>query len=137
MTLKELVIQEDDFDVFVALNPAEKIEFLWDALRHGGKVAVDNQITKLREDYELSHSTVMTWSDIQIGSHHLIVLRINKLIILSSNNLKVIRSFVRQMWGNGYIMSKRRDIRKSKYNDFLKYFVAYNVVGEHQPISDN
>lgn len=135
MTLKELVINEDDFDVFVALDPAEKIEFLWDAMCLGTEKSVHKQIAKMRTQHE---TVLMSWSDIEVGSHRLIVLNINKLIILSSDNLKVIRNFVRQMWGNGYIISRRRDVRKSKWNDdFLKYFVAYNVVGEFQPISDN
>jgi hypothetical protein len=139
MTLKDLVIHEDDFDVFIALNPAEKIEFLWDALRLGIDKSVDKQVTKLEKDYE-SNSTrtvLMSVQDMRIGPYHLTVMSIDRLIVLNSDNLKVIRNFVRQMWNNGYIVSRRQDIRKAKNSDMMKYFVAYEIIGEGNPISEN
>ncbi len=139
MTLKDLVIREDDFDVFIALNPAEKIEFLWDALRLGIDKSVDKQVTKLEKDYE-SNSTrtvLMSVQDMRIGPYHLTVMSIDRLIVLNSDNLKVIRNFVKQMWNNGYIVSRRQDIRKAKNSDMMKYFVAYEIIGEGNPISEN
>lgn len=139
MTLKDLVIHEDDFDVFIALNPAEKIEFLWDALRLGIDKSVDKQVTKLEKDYE-SNSTrtvLMSVQDMRIGPYHLTVMSIDRLIVLNSDNLKVIRNFVRQMWNNGYIVSRRQDIRKAKNSDMMKYFIAYEIIGEGNPISEN
>jgi hypothetical protein len=139
MTLKDLVIHEDDFDVFIALNPAEKIEFLWDALRLGIDKSVDKQVTKLEKDYE-SNSTrtvLMSVQDMRIGPYHLTVMSIDRLIVLNSDNLKVIRNFVKQMWNNGYIVSRRQDIRKAKNSDMMKYFVAYEIIGEGNPISEN
>jgi hypothetical protein len=139
MTLKDLVIHEDDFDVFIALNPTEKIEFLWDALRLGIDKSVDKQVTKLEKDYE-SNSTrtvLMSVQDMRIGPYHLTVMSIDRLIVLNSDNLKVIRNFVKQMWNNGYIVSRRQDIRKAKNSDMMKYFVAYEIIGEGNPISEN
>ena len=139
MTLKDLIIDEDDFDVFIALNPTEKIEFLWDALRLGIDKSVDKQVTKLEKDYE-SNSTrtvLMSVQDMRIGPYHLTVMSIDRLIVLNSDNLKVIRNFVKQMWNNGYIVSRRQDIRKAKNSDMMKYFVAYEIIGEGNPISEN
>lgn len=139
MTLKELVIQEDDFDVFLALEPAEKIEFLWDALCLGTDVSVNKQIAKLDKQYTSKPHKLVTMSlqDIQIGPYRLIVMNIDRLMILSSDNLKVIRNFVKSMWHNGFIVARRPDIRKTKDSDMMKYFMAYAVVGEHQPLSEN
>lgn len=139
MTLKDLVIHEDDFDVFIALNPAEKIEFLWDALRLGIDKSVDKQITKLeKEENEGSTRTVlMSVQDMHIGPYRLTVMTIDKLIVLNSDNLKVIRNFVKQMWNTGYIIARRPDIRKAKDGGMLKYFIAYEIVGETNPISGN
>jgi hypothetical protein len=139
MTLKDLIIDEDDFDVFIALNPAEKIEFLWDALRLGIDKSVDKQVTKLEKDYESSNTrtVLMSVQDMRIGPYHLTVMSIDRLIVLNSDNLKVIRNFVKQMWNNGYIVSRRQDIRKAKNSDMMKYFVAYEIIGEGNPISEN
>jgi hypothetical protein len=139
MTLKDLIIDEDDFDVFIALNPAEKIEFLWDALRLGIDKSVDKQVTKLEKDYESSNTrtVLMSVQDMRIGPYHLTVMSIDRLIVLNSDNLKVIRNFVKQMWNNGYIVSRRQDIRKAKNSDIMKYFVAYEIIGEGNPISEN
>jgi hypothetical protein len=139
MTLKDLIIDEDDFDVFIALNPAEKIEFLWDALRLGIDKSVDKQVTKLEKDYENSNTrtVLMSVQDMRIGPYHLTVMSIDRLIVLNSDNLKVIRNFVKQMWNNGYIVSRRQDIRKAKNSDMMKYFVAYEIIGEGNPISEN
>jgi hypothetical protein len=139
MTLKDLVIREDDFDVFIALNPAEKIEFLWDAMRLGITESVDKQVANLEKEYHDNNvKTVrMSVQDIAIGPYHLTVMTIDRLIVLNSDNLKVIRNFIRQMWNNGYIMERRPDIRKAKNSDMLKYFMAYEIIGEVHPISEN
>ena len=139
MTLKDLVIHEDDFDVFVALNPAEKIEFLWDAMRLGIDKSVDKQVTKLEDEYERTgeRTVLMSVQDLQIGPYRLTIMTIDKLIVLNSDNLKVIRNFVRQLWNTGYVITRRHDIRKARNSDMKKYFMAYEIVGEVQPISEN
>lgn len=140
MTLKELVINEDDFDVFVALDPAEKIEFLWDAMRLGTEKSVNKQISKLDKRYRNdpeSGTIIMSVQDIQIGPYRLVVMNIDRLMILNSDNLKVIRNFVRSMWLNGYVVRRRRDYRKAKDTDMMKYFMAFQLVGEVHPISEN
>ena len=47
MSLKEVNIEEDDFDVFLVLTPEEKIEYLWDAQSMGSTAAILKQIDKL------------------------------------------------------------------------------------------
>lgn len=139
MTLKDLVIHEDDFDVFIALNPAEKIEFLWDAMRLGIDKSVDKQITKLENEEKQSgtRTVMMSVQDMHIGPYRLTVMTIDRLIVLNSDNLRVIRNFVKQMWNTGYIVARRPDIRKAKGSEMMKYFVAYEIVGEGNPISEN
>jgi hypothetical protein len=139
MTLKDLVIREDDFDVFIALNPAEKIEFLWDAMRLGIDKSVNKQVANLEKEYQdTSVKTVlMSVQDIMIGPYRLTVMTIDRLIVLNSDNLKVIRNFTRQMWNNGYIIERRPDIRKAKNSDMMKYFMAYEIIGEVHPLSEN
>jgi hypothetical protein len=135
MTLKDLVIQEDDFDVFIALNPAEKIEFLWDAMRLGIEESVEKQLAKF--DTESEGKLIMSVQDIHIGPYRLTIMNIEQLIVLNSDNLKVLRNFTRQMWNNGYVLVRRRDIRKSPNAGMMKYFMAYEIVGQVQPISEN
>ena len=139
MTLKELVITEDDFDVFIALNPAEKIEFLWDAMRLGITESVDKQVSKLEKEYKEAGTKqiMMAVQDMHIGPYRLTVMSIDRLIVLNSDNLKVIRNFTRQMWNTGYIMTRRHDIKKAKNSDMMRYFLAYEIIGEVQTISEN
>lgn len=139
MTLKELVITEDDFDVFIALHPAEKIEFLWDAMRLGITKSVDKQVSKLEKEYKEAGTKqiMMAVQDMHIGPYRLTVMSIDRLIVLNSDNLKVIRNFTRQMWNTGYIMTRRYDIKKAKNSDMMRYFLAYEIIGEVQSISEN
>ena len=145
MTLKELKINEDDFDVFLTLDPAEKIEFLWDAMHLGTQNSVNKQILKLDNRYrnKTAHneteqnSIIMSMQDIQIGPYRLVIMNIDRLMILSSDNLKILRNFVRSMWLNGYMLHRRTDYRKAKDRDMMKYFMAFQVIGEVQPISEN
>mgnify|MGYP003129571267 CR=1 FL=1 len=44
MNIQDLEILEDDFDLFVALDDKNKIEFLFDAARDGIDVSVMKQI---------------------------------------------------------------------------------------------
>ena len=51
MRLDELEILEHDFDLFVALDDADKIEFLFDATEIGMEEAVVKHVTKLAEQF--------------------------------------------------------------------------------------
>ena len=51
MKLNELEILEDDFDLFVALDDSDKIEFLFDATQIGIEAAIIKQVTRLSEKW--------------------------------------------------------------------------------------
>jgi len=107
MILKDLVIQENDFDVFVALNPTEKIEFLWDAMHIGTEKSVDKQISKLETEHDdSSRRVLMSMQELRVGPYTLTIMTIDRIIVFSSENLRLIRSFVKHMWYTGYITSK-------------------------------
>ena len=52
MQLNELEILEDDFDLFVALDDSDKIEFLFDATTMGVEAAAVKQVMNLSEKYK-------------------------------------------------------------------------------------
>lgn len=138
MILKNLVIQENDFDVFVALNPTEKIEFLWDAMHIGTEKSVDKQISKLESGYNGStRHVLMSMQVLRVGPHMLTIMTADRIIVFSSENLRIIRSFVKHMWYTGYILRRRLDVRKSHNAVMPKYFIAYEMLGEEQPICEN
>ena len=137
MNLKDLVIQENDFDLFVALDPTQKIQFLSDALEDGIDVAVERQLHDLNSGQAGKGVALVRLQVIQVGPHILNVMSVGNIIILNSDNLKIIRKFVRNMWTNGHIMSRRPDIRKTKTQDLFKYFLAYEILGTNLTICDN
>ena len=139
MVIKDLVIQENEFDVFVALNPTEKIEFLWDALHIGSEKSTDKQISKLEQDLQSGNTkqVLMSVQDIHVGTYKLTIMNIERLIVFSSDSLRLIRAFTKHMWYSGYILHRRRDIQKSPHNVMPKYFIAYEMVGEEQPLCEN
>ena len=138
MILKDLVIQENDFDVFVALNPTEKIEFLWDAMHIGTEKSVDKQVSKLEQLGEGGGKTVlMSIQDLRVGPYTLSIMTIDRIVVFTSENLRLIRSFVKHMWYTGYILHRRPDIRKTPHAVMPKYFIAYEMIGEEQPMCEN
>lgn len=144
MILKNLVIQENEFDVFLGLTPTNKIEFLWDALHIGAHNSGVKQMSKQRADYEYdmeSQPVLVSVSELRLGPHILTVMSVERLLVLSSDNLTVIRKFVNHLWSCGQIMRRRKDIRKDTSvvlpTDLPKYFIAYQIIGQMQPICEN
>lgn len=134
MDLNELEILEDDFDLFVALDNEEKIEFLFDALEHGTEAAAIKQEQRLLENIELSRPKIKV-EDYQIGDARLCVTLSKSEIHLNSNSLKAIRKFSNKMFNDGLILQSLK-IKKSVF-DMYRYFKAYNVIGRGVPISSN
>ena len=54
MSFHELEILEDDFDLFVALDDKEKIEFLFDAVEEGLEASIIKQVDRLEHKLENS-----------------------------------------------------------------------------------
>ena len=66
MRLAELEILEDDFDLFVALDDSDKIEFLFDATEHGTEVAVVKHVTKLADKF-IPERPIVSSEDFAVG----------------------------------------------------------------------
>ena len=88
MKINELEILEDDFDLFVALDDSDKIEFLFDATEHGTEAAVVKHVSKLADKYMPKQPMVAT-EDFIVGSTRLCVTTFrDSEIHLNSNSLK-------------------------------------------------
>ena len=136
MSLQEVNIEEDDFDVFLVLTPEEKIEYLWDAQTMGSTAAILKQIEKLdifeRREPEMP---IMSTQEVIAGSVRMTVTTIEDTIHLNSNSLRVIKDFARKMWYDGYVLS-RMHIPKTVF-DRYRYFRAYRIVAKHDCLCEN
>ena len=135
MKINELEILEDDFDLFVALDDVDKIEFLFDATEHGTEVAVVKHVTKLADQY-MPKQPLVSSEDFQVGYYRLSVTTFkDSEIHLNSNSLKAIRQFVKKLINDGIILW-RLDKKKSEF-DIYRYFRAYKIVGKAGPFCEN
>ena len=106
MKLNELEILEDDFDLFVALDAPDKIEFLFDATQVGLEQATVKQVSKLADKYGPSEP-IVTVQDFRIGISRLCVTQFPDKLYLNSDSLKAIRYFVKKLWNDGLLLVKR------------------------------
>ena len=135
MRLDELEILEDDFDLFVALDDSDKIEFLFDATEHGTEVAVVKHVSKLAEKY-IPKRPMITSEDFSVGPYRLCVTSFqDKEIYLNSNSLRAIRQFVNKLFNDGVLLW-RLDKKKTEF-DIYRFFKAYKIVGKVDPFCSN
>jgi hypothetical protein len=136
MNLNELEILEDDFDLFIALDDSNKIEFLFDALETGIEASVLKQIAKLDELYhQVPIKQKIRTEDYQVGDTRLSITYTGTEVHLNSNSLKAIRSFVNKMINDGILLWPA-STKKSVF-DMYRYFKAYKVIARATPISSN
>ena len=136
MKLNELEILEDDFDVFVALNDPNKIEFLFDAMQSGIEASILKQIAKLDEQYSrMPSKQIVSTEDYQVGQHRIAVTLTKHTVYLNSNSLKAIRQFVNKMVNDGLLLwpikSKKTDF------DMYRFYKAYKIIARVGPLSSN
>ena len=135
MRLGELEILEEDFDLFVALDDTDKIQFLFDALEHGTEEAVIKQEIKLADKY-IPKVPFITAEDFSVGQHRLCVTTFrNEEIHLNSDSLKAIRYFVKNLINDGILLWKL-DNKKSEF-DIYRFFKSYKIIGKGEPFSSN
>jgi len=134
MELQDLKIREDDFELFVELNPREKIEFLFDASRIGVEASIIKQVDKLQDIIMPGRAPILT-QDFNIGNFKLCVTTMMDEIHLNSNSIKAIRKFVAKLWNDG-LMLRRVDIKKSEF-DTHRFFRAYKILGKGDPFCPN
>ena len=135
MRLDELEILEDDFDLFVALDDSDKIEFLFDATEHGTEVAVVKHVSKLAEKY-IPKRPMITAEDFSVGPYRLCVTTFqNSEIYLNSNSLRAIRQFVNKLFNDGVLLWPL-DKKKTEF-DIYRFFKAYKIIGKVGPFCEN
>ena len=136
MQLNELEILEDDFDLFVALDDSDKIEFLFDATTIGVEAAAVKQVMNLSERYKpKTKMPIVQTEDYQVGSHRLCITSFPNKIHINSSSLKAIRKFVDKLFNDGVLLLRIPE-KKSRF-DIYRYFRAYNVIGRVGPFSNN
>ena len=135
MQINELMIVEDDFDLFVALDAADKVEFLFDATEYGIESAVIKHVGRLADKF-MPKDQLVSSEDFQVGPYRLCVTTFqDSEIQLNSNSLRAIRQFVKKLFNDGVILY-RSDKKKTEF-DMYRYFKAYKIVGRIQPFCES
>lgn len=137
MKLHELEILENDFDLFVALDAADKIEFLFDAQHVGLEAAAIKQVCKLAEKYspEREEGPIISVQDLDIGNNRLCVTQYPNVIHLNSDSLRAIRDFVDKLFNDGILLS-RRHAEKTEF-DMYRFLRVYEIIGKVNPFCGN
>ena len=134
MKLNELEIYEDDFDLFVALDDSDKIEFLFDATQMGMEAAVIKQVARLTEKYQMKEPIVQV-TDYEVGPYRISVTEYPNKLHINSNSLRAIRRFVEKLWNDGMLLRRVKE-KKTEF-DIYKYLRVYDVIGKVPPICSN
>jgi len=135
MKFNELEILEDEFDLFVALNDREKIEFLFDATEIGLEASVLKQIAKLDTLYSTPRKQLVRTEDYQVGNTRLAVTLSKNEVHLNSDSLKAIRKFANKMINDGLLLWPSKS-KKSVF-DIYRYFKTYKIIARLSPLSSN
>ncbi len=134
MKLNELEIYEDDFDLFVALDDSDKIEFLFDATQIGMEAAVIKQVARLTEKYQMREPIVQV-TDYEVGPYRISVTEYPDKLHINSNSLRAIKRFVEKLWNDGTLLRRVKE-KKTEF-DIYKYLRVYDVIGKVPPICSN
>ena len=134
MTLSELNIDEDAFDIFVTFNASEKIEFLSDAMEFGIEPAILKQIEKMSDDIVQHESIpIVSSQDFISDGYRICVTTLEAEIQLNSDSRRTLSNFTRKLFMDGIILSPLN--KKKTEMDIYRYIKAYKVVGRAEPIS--
>ena len=134
MTLSELNMNEDAFDIFVTFNASEKIEFLSDAMEFGIEPAILKQIEKISDDIVQRESIpIVSSQDFISDGYRICVTTLETEIQLNSDSRRTLSNFTRKLFMDGIILSPLN--KKKTEMDIYRYFKAYKVVGRAEPIS--
>ena len=136
MNLKNVNIPEDTFDLFVSLDPADKVEFLYDTLIDGVEQSFNKQLDRLHAQFESARYVVVRTQDLMVGPYRLCISNYGNVITFNSDSIRVIRHFVKKMTHDGTMLSSLNYVKKTEI-DMYKYFKAYKILGTTQPICEN
>jgi len=136
MTLSELNIDEDAFDIFITFNAKEKIEFLSDAMEFGIEAALLKQISSITEDLNRHDELtlpIVSSQDFVSGGYRLCVTTLEGEVQFNSDSPKTIRNFTMKLFMDGLVLLPLN--KKKTEMDMYRYFKAYKVLGRANPIS--
>lgn len=136
MALQNTKISEDDFDLFIGLDPTDKIEYLYDILTVGKESANSKQLEQLHARLEHARIVQVKIQDLMVGPYRLCISNYDDIITFNSDSIRVIRHFIKKMNHDGTILATVPYIKKSDF-DFYKYFKAYRILGVNQPLCEN
>lgn len=131
MKFRDIQLHEDDFDVFVTLNPSQKLEFI-DEIKRNGTVDSYRYASEADNDENVS---VFQYQEVAYGDDFMNIMQYDNILRLNSTSLKMIRKFVHKLWMDGLIMN-HIDIKKSKL-DVHRYLRVYRLVEQYNPICEN
>lgn len=134
MKLNELEILEDDFDLFVALDASDKVEFLFDATQIGTEAAIIKQVARLSEKWSIKAPPIQV-TDYEVGPYKLSVTEFPDKLHINSNSLRAIKRFVEKLWNDGMLLRKVKE-KKTEF-DIHKYLRVYDIIGKVDPICHN
>ena len=164
MEIADLHIEEKEFDLFLNLNPKDKIEFLHNAGSYGMDTALSKLFTFLPEgeedeiefeaDFDVEFEPEKNpksnvskekqvlndlfqdtvYEEMFFGPNRLNVLIINKSIHINSNSLKWIRKMVLKLWMDGHILMRNKFAKKIPGIDKYRYYRCYDIIGTVPPI---
>tara|TARA_R110000744_G_scaffold81246_1_gene159786 strand:- start:365 stop:814 length:450 start_codon:yes stop_codon:yes gene_type:complete len=149
MEIDNLHINETDFDLFLGLEPKDKIEFLYDAHVVGKDISLHRAIAKLNlpelrnQPEEISLNDLFqdtmpetVYDELRWNGQKLTLMIANDMIHLNSTSLKWVRRIVKKLFNDGHIMMKNKFAKKTSI-DIYKYYRCYNLIGTCSPICLN
>jgi len=134
MNLNKLEILEDEFDLFVALNDKNKIEFLFDAMEDGLESSILKQVDRLSHNI-VKRPPIIHTEDFQVGNTRLCITFTKNRVHLNSDSLKAIRRFVCKMINDGLLLWPTKE--KKSDMDMYRYFKSYKIIARGTPLSSN
>lgn len=136
MKLQNAKISEDDFDLFITLDPTDKVQYLYDILTIGKESANSKQVEQLQAKLAYARIVQVKIQDLMVGPYRLCISNYDDIITFNSDSIRVIRHFIKKMNHDGTILATISHIKKTEF-DFYKYFKAYRILGVNQPLCEN
>ena len=149
MGINSLHINETDFDVFLDLEPKDKIEFIYDAHAVGKDISLYRAISKLNlpelrdEPEEISLNDLFqdtmpetVYDELRYNGHKLTLMIANNMIHLNSTSLKWVRRIVKKLFNDGHIMMRNKYAKKTSIDSY-RYYRCYDLIGSCAPICLN
>jgi hypothetical protein len=130
--LQDIHINQKDLDLFLTLNDKSKLEFLSDLQRVPKHISILKQLSKFKKRFDVEDDDIIF--DRKIFKHKnsvvLVIVR-NDILIISSNSKRAIKEVKWKFFGDGYMFSKRGNIKNLTY---YKHTEFYKTMGILSPI---